>query len=176
MPQEPSEAVFHALVKDEQDVAGLLAFGVYLRQRQAERHKRASFHGVALEAVDVAAFDEIAATPAQQELYLQRGNDLLETWSKTALSNEVAAYWEDLASEFNDHKHRLAEEYRRKLERLQPRFGRDILASMVGSIAFFVSIVLVYLLFWAVDLTSPRALGEFLLRSDPAVTSPAASP
>lgn len=140
--------IYDTLVSDKNDIAGIIAYSVYKRQKIEYIAKFREINGHAPDDAELSKFTEISTSPSQIEFYRSEAVTLTETFLEAVLNDDLRER-EDLFST----------RVRNELVNIRPRHCIDILKGAAGSFLFVLLTGLLYFAVWSLSV-SPKAIIE----------------
>lgn len=122
--------IYNQLVKDHDDVAGILAYSVYKRQK-IEHIKENGENSLD-------AFRTLSNSPSQLEFYRNEAATILQQFAETYLEEDLKereAYFENAIAE--------------EIKGRKPKFWTGVWQSVVGSYVFIMTLGILFFILWA---------------------------
>ncbi|WP_421216086.1 hypothetical protein [Aeromonas enteropelogenes] len=149
MTQERSfNFIYDTLVSDKNDIAGIIAYSVYKRQKIEFIDNFRNNNGHAPDDEELSKFTEISTSPSQIEFYKSEAVTLTETFLEAVLNDDL-----------REREELFSTRVRNELMNIKPNHLLDILKGAIGSFLFVLLTGLLYFSVWSLSV-SPKAIIE----------------
>lgn len=146
--QRTYNTIYNSLVRDENDIAGIIAYSVYKRQKieyinnfQKDKHQLPNDE-------DLKAFTDMSVAPSQLEFYQNEAAFLTEEFLTNVLAEDI----KEREALFTTKVHA-------ELSNIKPNHLLDIIKGATGSLVFVLLTGVLYFAVWSFS-ASPTALLE----------------
>ncbi len=142
--------VYKKLVKNENDILGIIAFGLYKKQEllwiESFKNKKPTKN-------DYLNFYRIISTNQQLMGYKEKATEITEILLKTVYENELQQIKEQSENELIDIQNLLdkqyEEDFEREIKRFKPSFWKGVWQSVIGSFFFILLIGVLFFFTWS---------------------------
>lgn len=141
--------IYDALVDNHDDIAGIIAYSVYKRQKIEHISSFHNKHGRAPDDSELQQFVELSTSPAQIEFYRHEAEALTSTFLEDVLADDL----EEREALFAARVHA-------ELAQIRPNHKLDILKGAAGSLLFVIFTGVLYFAVWALSVSPEQIIEE----------------
>lgn len=148
--------IYNKLVKNDDDILGIIAFGIYKKQetKWIDDFKKSN-NGTVPDKPAYISFLRIVGTEQQLRSYKEKATEIAELFAKNLYENELSQIQQQVETHLEKFQTELdtqyEEDFQRATKKFSPDFRTGVYQSIVGSVFFVLLIGLIFFFTWSIS-------------------------